>query len=115
VNRIAEPQSTKVNNLMHIERYSHVMHIVSEVTGNLRPECSPFDAFRSIFPAGTVSGAPKVKAMELIARYEPERRGVYAGSIGYFAFTGSIDTCIAIRTMVVKDGKEKLLFFDGEF
>jgi anthranilate synthase component 1 len=90
---------------MHIERYSHVMHIVSEVTGTLRPECDSFDAFRSIFPAGTVSGAPKIKAMELIAKYEPDRRGVYAGSIGYFAFNGSIDTCIAIRTMVTKDGK----------
>jgi len=104
VNRVAEPITTKVDSLMHIERYSHVMHIVSQVSGSLREGCTPFDAFRSIFPAGTVSGAPKIKAMELIGKLEKERRGVYGGSVGYFSFTGDIDTCIAIRTLVVKDG-----------
>lgn len=103
INRVSQPLSTKVDSLMHIERYSHVMHIVSQVSGNLRPECTPFDAFRSIFPAGTVSGAPKIKAMELIAGLEKLKRGVYAGAVGYFSFNNNIDTCIAIRTMVVKD------------
>lgn len=103
INRVCQPLSTKVDSLMHIERYSHVMHIVSQVSGTLRPECTPFDAFRSIFPAGTVSGAPKIKAMELIAGLEKLKRGVYAGAVGYFSFNNNIDTCIAIRTMVVKD------------
>eukprot|EP01114_Cavostelium_apophysatum_P017706 TRINITY_DN5324_c0_g1_i1.p1 TRINITY_DN5324_c0_g1~~TRINITY_DN5324_c0_g1_i1.p1 ORF type:complete len:617 (+),score=172.41 TRINITY_DN5324_c0_g1_i1:584-2434(+) len=104
VNRVCEPHSTKVDSLMHIERYSHVMHIVSQVSGKLRSECSIFDAFRSIFPAGTVSGAPKIKAMELIATLENEKRGVYAGSFGYFTFLNSVNTCIAIRTLVSKNG-----------
>eukprot|EP01125_Pyxidicula_operculata_P013491 TRINITY_DN4479_c1_g1_i2.p1 TRINITY_DN4479_c1_g1~~TRINITY_DN4479_c1_g1_i2.p1 ORF type:complete len:468 (-),score=64.55 TRINITY_DN4479_c1_g1_i2:2048-3451(-) len=104
VNRICLPESTNVDSLMHIEKFSHVQHIVSQVSGKLRPECTPFDAFRSIFPAGTVSGAPKVQAMELIAQMEKEKRGVYAGAVGYFGFDGNIDTCIAIRTLVHKNG-----------
>src|SRR5205814_558494 len=90
--------------LMTVERYSHVMHLVSNITGRLRPDCSPMDALRACFPAGTVTGAPKIRAMEIIAELERERRGVYAGAIGYLSFTGDLDTCIAIRTMVVKDG-----------
>ncbi|CAG8784047.1 21539_t:CDS:2, partial [Cetraspora pellucida] len=104
VNRVCQPQTVKVDSLMQIERYSHVMHIVSQVSGKLRPDKTRFDAFRSIFPAGTVSGAPKVRAMELIAELEREKRGVYAGAVGHFDFSNSIDTCIAIRTMVFKDG-----------
>lgn len=103
INRVCVPTSTNLDALMIVEKYSHVMHIVSHVSGKLRDECSPFDAFRSIFPAGTVSGAPKVKAMEWIATLEKERRNVYAGAVGYFAFTGDINTCIAIRTMTIKD------------
>ncbi|KAI8804442.1 ADC synthase [Cladochytrium replicatum] len=103
VNRVCEPKSVKVDSLMHIERYSHVMHIVSNVSGKLRQGKTGFDAFRSIFPAGTVSGAPKVKAMELIYDLEREKRGVYAGAVGYFAYSKTIDTAIAIRTMVFKD------------
>ncbi|MEX2081563.1 MAG: chorismate-binding protein, partial [Dehalococcoidia bacterium] len=96
--------TVSVESLMQIERYSHVMHIVSHVSGQLRDDKTAFDAFRAIFPAGTVSGAPKVRAMELIAELEKEKRGVYAGAVGYASFAGSLDTCIAIRTMVVKDG-----------
>jgi anthranilate synthase component 1 len=83
-----------------IERYSHVMHIVSHVEGKLRPELSAFDLVRAGFPAGTVSGAPKVRAMEIIAELEPDARGPYAGMVGYFGFDGAMDTCIAIRTLV---------------
>jgi len=104
VNRVCIPSSVVVDSLMHIERYSHVMHIVSRVKGELRPEKTPFDAFRSIFPAGTVSGAPKIRAIELIGEQEGEKRGVYAGAVGYFGFSGDQDTCIAIRTIVYKDG-----------
>jgi anthranilate synthase component 1 len=104
VGRIAEAGTVNVDSLMKVERYSHVMHIVSHVSGKLREGKTAFDAFRSIFPAGTVSGAPKVRAMEIIAELEGERRGVYAGAVGYASFAGSLDTCIAIRTMVMKDG-----------
>eukprot|EP01124_Arcella_intermedia_P026833 TRINITY_DN5141_c0_g1_i1.p1 TRINITY_DN5141_c0_g1~~TRINITY_DN5141_c0_g1_i1.p1 ORF type:complete len:746 (+),score=172.60 TRINITY_DN5141_c0_g1_i1:321-2240(+) len=103
VNRVCLPETTNVDSLMHVERFSHVMHIVSQVSGKLRPECTKFDAFSSIFPAGTVSGAPKVQAMELIASLETEKRGVYAGAIGYFSYDGDIDTCIAIRTAIHKN------------
>ncbi|KAI9223384.1 ADC synthase [Blastocladiella britannica] len=108
VNRICEPASVRVESLMHIERYSHVMHIVSVVSGILRQEQSVFTAFRSIFPAGTVSGSPKVKAVELIRKLEGEKRGVYAGAVGHFDYSGGMDTCIAIRTMVFKDGNAYL-------
>lgn len=104
VGRVSKPGTVKVDRLMQIEKYSHVMHIVSNVSGQLAAGKTRFDAFRSVFPAGTVSGAPKVRAMELIAELEGEKRGIYAGAVGYASFAGSLDTCIAIRTMVVKDG-----------
>jgi len=103
--RVAEVGSVKVTDLMTVERYSHVMHLVSNITARLREGCSAMDALRACFPAGTVTGAPKIRAMEIIAELEGERRGVYAGAIGYLGFTGDLDTCIAIRTMVVKDGQ----------
>jgi anthranilate synthase component 1 len=103
--RVAEVGSVKVTDLMTVERYSHVMHLVSNITARLREGCSAMDALRACFPAGTVTGAPKIRAMEIIAELEGERRGVYAGAIGYLGFTGDLDTCIAIRTMVVKDGR----------
>lgn len=105
INRVCDPRTTSVDRLLTIERFSHVMHLVSQVSGVLRPEKTRFDAFRSIFPAGTVSGAPKVRAMELIAELERERRGVYAGAVGNFGYNSQVmNTCIALRTMVVKDG-----------
>ena len=103
VNRICDPNTVKVDSLMHIERYSHVMHLVSNVSGQLREGKTSFDAFRSVFPAGTVSGAPKIRAMEIIYSLEKEKRGIYAGAVGYFSFDGDLDTCIAIRTMLFKD------------
>jgi len=108
VNRVCEPKTVVVDSFMHIEKYSHVMHIVSRVKGVLRKDKTSFDAFRSIFPAGTVSGAPKVRAIELISEQEEETRGVYAGAVGYFGYSGDLDTCIAIRTMVLKDGNAYL-------
>ena len=102
--RVCDYDSIRVNGFMQIEHYSHVMHIVSNVSGRLRPGCTNFDALRACFPAGTVSGAPKVRAMEIIEELEPTRRGVYAGAIGYFGFTGNMDTCITIRTILVHDG-----------
>ena len=104
VGRVAEAGTVAVESLMHVERYSHVMHIVSRVTGQLRKDLTVFDAFRAIFPAGTVSGAPKVRAMQLVGGLETERRGIYAGSVGHVSFTGQLDTCIAIRTLVAKAG-----------
>src|SRR5260221_541642 len=98
------PGSVRVPQFMEVERYSHVMHLVSHVTGRLRADLTPFDALRAGFPAGTVSGAPKIRAMELIAELEGERRGLYAGAVGYFGFDGNLDTCIALRTLVLKDG-----------
>jgi len=91
--------------LMEVEKFSHVMHLTSQVSGLLREGMTRFDAFRSIFPAGTVSGAPKIKAVEIVSSLEKERRGVYAGAVGHFDFAeDEMDTCIAIRTMVFKDG-----------
>ena len=132
INRVCDPTSTRVDRLMVVEKFSHVQHLVSQVSGLLRRGQTRFDAFRSIFPAGTVSGAPKVRAMELIAELEKEKRGVYAGAVGYFGFgkcagkgngigngqndssgaagvdgideEGAMDTCIALRTMLLKDG-----------
>ena len=105
VNRVCQPTTNSVDKLLTIQRFSHVMHLVSEVSGTLREDQTRFDAFRSIFPAGTVSGAPKVKAMELIAELEKEKRGVYAGAVGHWGYDGkTMDTCIALRTMVYKDG-----------
>jgi anthranilate synthase component 1 len=90
----------KVSDFFTVEKYSHVMHIVSHVEGKLKPELTAFDLVRAAFPAGTVSGAPKVRAMEIIADLEPDARGAYAGMVGYFGFDGAMDTCLAIRTMV---------------
>jgi anthranilate synthase component I len=105
INRVCDAKTTSVDRLLTVERFSHVMHLVSQVSGVLRPDKTRFDAFRSIFPAGTVSGAPKVKAMELIGSLEKERRGVYAGAVGSFGYSDeSMNTCIALRTMVLKDG-----------
>ncbi len=104
VGRVCTPGSVEVIDFMHIERYSHVMHIVSTVIGELAESAAPIDALFSVFPAGTLSGAPKPRAMEIIERLEPTRRGLYGGAIGYFDFTGNIDTCIAIRTALIKDG-----------
>ncbi len=105
VGRVAEIGSVKVTELMTVERYSHVMHIVSNVVGELRGEFDAFDAFRATFPQGTVSGAPKIRAMEIIDGLEPVRRGVYAGAVGYFSYTGNTDTAIALRTLLVKNDR----------
>jgi anthranilate synthase component 1 len=104
IGRVSEPGTVKVTQLMDVEHYSHVMHLVSNIVGKLRPDLTPFDALRSCFPAGTVSGAPKIRAMEIIAELEPDRRGPYAGAVGYFCFSGNMDTAIAIRTMVITRG-----------
>ncbi len=103
--RICKSGSVEVIDFMHIERYSHVMHIVSTVTGVLSDKCAPIDALFSVFPAGTLSGAPKPRAMEIIEELEPTRRAIYGGAIGYLDFTGNIDTCIAIRTALILGGK----------
>jgi anthranilate synthase component 1 len=105
VGRVARFGSVAVSDVMVIERYSHVMHITSNVTGELRDHCDAFDALAACLPAGTVSGAPKVRAMEIIDEIEPHRRGPYAGAVGYIDFAGNMDTCIALRTVVVQDGK----------
>lgn len=105
VGRVAEIGSVKVDERMVVERYSHVHHIVSLVSGRLRPGMDCLDAFRATFPAGTLSGAPKVRAMEIIEEVEKTRRGLYGGAVGYVDFFGNLDTCIAIRTIFVKNGK----------
>ena len=102
VGRVSEPGSVHVSELMVIERYSHVMHIVSNVRGILSGKRDAYDVIRACFPAGTVSGAPKIRAMEIIDELEPTRRGPYAGAVGYFGFSGNMDTCITIRTLVIK-------------
>jgi anthranilate synthase component 1 len=104
IGRISEPGTVEVTQFMDIERYSHVMHLVSHIQGKLRAGFSQFDALRACFPAGTVSGAPKIRAMEIIAELEPDKRGPYAGAVGYFDFSGNLDTAIAIRTIVIKNG-----------
>lgn len=104
VGRVSEPGSVCVTQFLGVEHYSHVMHLVSHVAGRLRAGLTADDALRATFPAGTVSGAPKVRAMRIIAELEGERRGVYAGAVGYLGFDGALDTCIAIRTLVLKDG-----------
>lgn len=105
IGRVAEYGSVQTDAFMEIERYSHVMHIVSNVTGKLRKDKDFFDALLACMPAGTVSGAPKLRAMEIIAELEPEARGIYAGAIGYLGFAGTLNTCITIRTAIFKDGK----------
>ena len=104
IGRVANYGRVQVEDFMSIERYSHVMHIVSRVRGELRPDTDAFDALRATFPAGTLSGAPKIRAMEIIDELETERRGVYGGAVGYFSYSGASDTAIAIRTLVAKDG-----------
>lgn len=104
VGRVSEAGSVEVSNFMSIERYSHVMHIVSSVKGKIRAGKNMFDVFRSCFPAGTLSGAPKIRAMEIIEELEPARRGLYGGSIGFFSFSGNMDMCITIRTILMQDG-----------
>ncbi len=104
VGRVSEPGSVRATELMVIERYSHVMHIVSNVRGQLSHGRDAYDVVRACFPAGTVSGAPKIRAMQIIDELEPTRRGPYAGAVGYFGFSGNMDTCITIRTLVVKNG-----------
>jgi anthranilate synthase component 1 len=105
VGRVARVGTVEVNELMAIERYSHVIHIVSNVRGQLAADKTPFDLFVSAFPAGTVSGAPKIRAMQIISELEPEKRALYAGAIGYFGYNGNLDTCIVIRTIVMKGKK----------
>jgi anthranilate synthase component 1 len=103
VGRMSRFGSVRVEEMMHIEYYSHVMHIVTNVSGTLKPGCDAFDALRGCFPAGTLSGAPKIRAMEIIDELETSRRGVYGGALGYVDFGGNLDTCIVIRTMLYTD------------
>jgi anthranilate synthase component 1 len=103
VGRVAEIGTVKVTDLMAVERYSHVMHLVSNVTGKLAAGKDIFDVIRACFPAGTVTGAPKVRAMEIIEELEPVKRGPYAGAVGYFSFSKNMDMCITIRTLIFKD------------
>ncbi len=105
IGRVADYRTVQLTDLMKVERYSHVMHITSNVTGRLRAGQTAFDSLRAGLPAGTVSGAPKVRAMEIIDEVEPQKRGPYAGAVGYIDFTGNMDTCIALRTLVVQGNK----------
>jgi anthranilate synthase component 1 len=105
IGRVSEIGSVKVNEFMTVERYSHVMHIVSNIEGRLSQGKDAFDLLRATFPAGTVSGAPKIRAMEIIEELEPQRRGPYAGAVGYFSFSGNMDTCITIRSILIKGNK----------
>jgi len=104
IGRVSQPGTVEVSDLMDVERYSHVMHLVTHVQGKLRSDLNAFDALRACFPAGTVSGAPKIRAMEIIAELEPEKRGPYSGAAGYFSFSGNMDMAISIRTMVMNKG-----------
>jgi anthranilate synthase component 1 len=105
VGKVAAPGSVTVPRLMEIERYSHVMHIVSRVEGTLKPDADCYEVFMSAFPAGTVSGAPKIRAMEIISELEPCPRGPYAGAVGYFGFNGNMDFCITIRTITIRKNR----------
>lgn len=105
IGRVCDYGSVEVKDLMIIERYSHVMHIVSQVEGKLKEDCSPYDLIRATFPAGTLSGAPKIRAMQIISEFERTTRGPYGGCVGYFSFSGNLDCCITIRTALLKDGK----------
>jgi anthranilate synthase component 1 len=104
IGRVSEYGSVKVEEMMHVEQYSHVMHLVSNVSGALVPGKDALDALFACFPAGTLSGAPKIRAMEIIDEIEPVRRGIYGGALGYIDFSGALDTCIVIRTVVCKNG-----------
>ena len=106
--RVAKPGSVCVDRMMEVEYYSHVMHIVSEVSCRLAPDVDIYDVIRAAFPAGTVSGAPKIRAMEIIDEIEADRRGPYAGLVGYFSYRGGFDSCITIRSALVKDGKIRI-------
>jgi anthranilate synthase component 1 len=108
VGRVCQFNTVRLTDFMITERYSHVMHIVSNVEGELTPGHSAYDVMRATFPAGTVSGSPKIRAMQIIADQEPTCRGTYAGAVGYFGFSGNLDSCIAIRTILLKDGKAYL-------
>jgi anthranilate synthase component 1 len=108
VGRVCKFNTVRLTDFMITERYSHVMHIVSNVEGELEPGHSAYDVMRATFPAGTVSGSPKIRAMQIIADQEPTCRGTYAGAVGYFGFSGNLDSCIAIRTLLLKDGKAYL-------
>jgi anthranilate synthase component 1 len=101
--RVCGFKTVRVSDFARVERYSHVMHLVSDVEGRLKPGKDAFDLLRAAFPAGTVTGAPKIRAMEIIDELEPERRGPYAGSLGYFSFNQDMDMCITIRTIIVTD------------
>ncbi len=105
IGKVSEFGSVKAENMMHVEKFSHVMHIVTNVKGRLRPDRNAFDALVSVLPAGTVSGAPKIRAMDIISELETAKRGLYAGAIGYLSFNGNIDSCITIRTVIFKDSK----------
>jgi anthranilate synthase component 1 len=105
VGRVSQGKTVKVTESFTVERYSHVMHIVSNVQGQLKPGLDMVDALAAGFPAGTVSGAPKIRAMQIITELEPHARGVYGGGVGYFGAGGEMDTCIALRTAVFKDGQ----------
>jgi anthranilate synthase component 1 len=102
--RVAEFGTVKVDELMKVEKYSHVQHLVSSLSATLKPDLNRFDALAACFPAGTVSGAPKVRSVEIIRELEPDDRGIYAGAVGYFDYSGNMDTCIAIRTLVLENG-----------
>jgi anthranilate synthase component 1 len=108
IGRVSVPGTVTVKEFMVIEKYSHVMHLVSRVEGKLREGLSAYDALRACFPAGTLSGAPKIRAMEIISEIEPDRRGPYGGAVGYFDFSGNMDTAITIRTIVMKDGVARI-------
>lgn len=103
--RVCKYGSIRLKEYMNVEKYSHVMHLVSRVEGELKENSTIYDALRSVFPAGTLSGAPKIKAMQIISELEPDRRGPYGGAVGYFGYDGNLDSCITIRTAIVKDGK----------
>jgi len=105
VGRVSRPGTVRVKSNYEVEYYSHVMHIASQVEGQIRPDLDAVDAMIAGFPAGTVSGAPKIRAMQIIDELEPDRRGVYSGAIGYISAAGELDTCIALRTALVRDGK----------
>ena len=105
IGRISQFGSVKVEQFMTVEKYSHVMHLVSTIKGKLRDDVSLVEALYSCFPAGTLTGAPKIRAMEIIAELEPTRRGIYGGAIGYIDFSGNLDSCIAIRTIIINENK----------
>ncbi|MCH7887311.1 MAG: anthranilate synthase component I family protein, partial [Candidatus Marinimicrobia bacterium] len=106
--KVSKYGTVKVSELMVVEKYSHVMHLVSRVTGELSDDKDSLDALTATFPAGTVTGAPKKRAMEIIDELEPVKRGIYAGAVGYLDYKGNLDTCIAIRTITFKDGKASI-------